>query len=161
MSIKTIRCGSNILMQAVHTSELENTTLASFAVSELIGFSDGEFVKECLLTVIDIVCPEKRDLFSKISLSARSVTRRIVDLSSDIRTTLRNRAQHFEFYAIALDESTESTDAAQVAIFVTGINATFEYYRRIGKSGFTKGYHNWCEHIPSNQKCHRHLGLKS
>ena len=82
-------------------------------------------MKECLLTVIDIVCPEKRDLFSKISL-CKTVTRRIEDLSSDIRTTLQNRAQHFEFYAIALDESTYSTDTAQVAIFVRGINATFD-----------------------------------
>ena len=83
-------------------------------------------MKERLLTVIDIVCPEKRDLFSKISLSARTVTRRIEDLSSDMRTTLQNRAQHLEFYAIALDESTDSTDTAQVAISVTGINATFD-----------------------------------
>ena len=51
-----------------HISELNNTTRASFAVSELIGnrmkpFTDGEFVKECLLTVVDILCPDKRDLF--------------------------------------------------------------------------------------------------
>ena len=43
-----------------HTSELKNTTCASFAVSELIGnrmkpFTNGEFVKECLLTVVDIL----------------------------------------------------------------------------------------------------------
>ena len=114
-----------------HTSELKNTTRASFAVSELIGnrmkpFTDGEFVKECLLTVVDILCPDKRDIFGKISLFARTVTRRIEDLSSDIRTTLQERAQKFEFYAIALDESTDATDIAQVAIFVRGINATFD-----------------------------------
>ena len=62
--------------------------LVSFAVSKLIGkrmkpFTDGEFVK-CPLTVVDIICPEERDLFGKISLYARTVTRRIEDLSSDI-----------------------------------------------------------------------------
>ena len=72
--------------------------------------TDSEFVKECLLTVVEILCPDKRDLFSKISLSARTVTRRIEDLSSDIRTTLQERAQQYEFYAIALDESTDATD---------------------------------------------------
>ena len=51
-------------------------------------FTDGEFVKEFLLTVIDIVCSGKRDLFFLRLVSARSVTRRIEDLSSDIRTTL-------------------------------------------------------------------------
>ncbi|KAI6651126.1 General transcription factor II-I repeat domain-containing protein 2-like [Oopsacas minuta] len=88
-----------------HTSELKNTTRASFAVSELIGkrmkpFTDGEFVKECLLNVVDIICPEKRDLFE--------------------------HAQQFELYAIALDENTDATDIAQVAIFVSGINVTFD-----------------------------------
>ena len=83
-------------------------------------------MKECLLTVVDILCPDKRDLFGKISLSARTVARRIEDLSSDIRTTLQKRAQQFEFYAIALDESTDATDIAQVAIFVRGFNATFD-----------------------------------
>ncbi|KAI6647065.1 EPM2A-interacting protein 1-like [Oopsacas minuta] len=43
-----------------HTSELKNTTHASFAVSELIGermkhFTDGEYVKECFLTVVGII----------------------------------------------------------------------------------------------------------
>ncbi|KAI6651125.1 General transcription factor II-I repeat domain-containing protein 2-like [Oopsacas minuta] len=89
-------------------------------------FTDGEFVKECLLNVVDIICPEKRDLFGKISLSARTVTRRIEDLSSDIRTTLQEHAQQFELYAIALDENTDATDIAQVAIFVSGINVTFD-----------------------------------
>ena len=59
-------------------------------------------------------------------MSARTVTRRIEDLSSDIRTTLQKRPQKFEFYAIALDVSTDATDIAQVAIFVRGINATFD-----------------------------------
>ena len=69
---------------------------------------------------------KKRDLFGKISLSARTVTRRIEDLSSNIKTTLQERAQKFELYAITLDESTDATDIAQVAIFVRGINATFD-----------------------------------
>ena len=48
-----------------HTSELQNFARARFTVSELIRkrmkpFTVGEFVKECLRTVIDIVCPEKK-----------------------------------------------------------------------------------------------------
>ena len=69
--------------------------------------------------MVDILCPDKRDIFGKISLSGRTITRRIEDLSSE-------RAKKFEFYEIALDESTDATDIAQVAIFVRGINATFD-----------------------------------
>ena len=43
----------------------ERNTHASYAVSKLIAekmvpFAEGEFVKECLMVVVDIVCPEKK-----------------------------------------------------------------------------------------------------
>ncbi|XP_078495174.1 LOW QUALITY PROTEIN: general transcription factor II-I repeat domain-containing protein 2-like, partial [Ciona intestinalis] len=54
----------------------EKNTLASYAVSSSIAkhipFTDGKFILECLLTVVDIVCPEKRSVISNISLSART-----------------------------------------------------------------------------------------
>ena len=88
-----------------HITESDNNTRASFAVSELIGkrmkpFTDGEFVKDCLLTVVDIVCPEKRDLFADISFSARTVTRRIEGLASDIKLSLQKRAKQSELFSI-------------------------------------------------------------
>ena len=55
-------------------------TRASYEVPKLIAektkhFCDGEFVKECMLKVVDVVCPEKKDLFSGISQLARTVSR--------------------------------------------------------------------------------------
>ena len=88
-------------------------------------FTDGEFVKECLLTAVDFVCPEKKSLFADISLSARTVTRRIEDLSADVKLSLKELTRQFEFFAIALDESTDLKDTAQVAVFMRGINADF------------------------------------
>ena len=41
-----------------------------------------------------------------------------------MKICLQISGQHFEFYTIALDESTVLTDTEQVAIFVIGINAT-------------------------------------
>ena len=42
----------------------ENVTIASYEVAELIGqhgepFSDGDFIKQCLTKVAEIMCPEK------------------------------------------------------------------------------------------------------
>ena len=89
-------------------------------------FTIGEFVKECLLTGVNFVCPEKKSLFAYISLSARTVTRRIEDLSADVKISLKELSRQFEFFAIALDESKDLKDTAQVDVFIRGINAHFD-----------------------------------
>jgi hypothetical protein len=57
--------------------ESEKNTRASYEVSRLIAenmkpFTDGDFVKKCLIAVVDIVCPEKKTLFSNVSLCKNS-----------------------------------------------------------------------------------------
>jgi hypothetical protein len=51
---------------------------ASFVVSEKIAkhcksFGEGEFIKECLMDVASIICPEKKKYFKNICLSTRTV----------------------------------------------------------------------------------------
>ena len=46
-------------------SESEKAVRASFAISKLIAkkykpFTDGEFIKECVITLAQIMCPEKQ-----------------------------------------------------------------------------------------------------
>jgi len=61
-----------------------------------------------------------KSLFKNISLSARTVTCRIEELS-----TLQKRAAQFEFYSLAFDESIGAKNTMQLAIFVRGINKEF------------------------------------
>jgi hypothetical protein len=61
-----------------------------------------------------------------LSLSANTVAERITELSSDIYDQLRGKARVFTAYSVALDESTDKTDTAQLAIFIRGINDQFE-----------------------------------
>ena len=75
--------------------------------------------------VAEIICPDKTEQISKISLSHQTIARRIVDLSSSIENQLILRASNFKFYSLALDESTDATDTAQVAIVVRGIDNDF------------------------------------
>ena len=63
--------------------------------------------------------------FDQISLSRWTVSRRIDDLADDIKVTMNKRIAEFESFSIALDESTDATDTAQLAIFVRGVDAKF------------------------------------
>ena len=103
----------------------------SYIVSNLIAqhikpFSDGEFVKDCLMAVVDVLIPEKRSLFSNISLSRRTVTRRVEELTEDLKISLRTLACKFELYSLAVDESTDQTDIAQLAVYIRGITPEFD-----------------------------------
>lgn len=113
------------------TKENEAAVKASYVVSEMIAkagkpFKDGEFVKQCMLQAANIVCPEKKELFGKISISANTVAERISDLSGNIYDQLREKAKHFHSYSLALDESTDVTDTAQLAIYIRGVDNNFD-----------------------------------
>ncbi len=117
-------------------NEVKNATKASYLVSELIAkkmkpFSDGEFVKECVQVIVETLCPEKSSLFRSLSLSNTTVTRRIEDLSNNIKQQLYNLTPQFESFSLALDESTDLSDTAQLAIFVRGIDVNFNIYEEL------------------------------
>ena len=100
-------------------------------VSELIAkagkpFTEGQFLKDCMLRVADILCPEKKSLFNNLSLSANTVAERINGLSGNIYEQLRDKAKRFTAFSVALDESTDATDKAQLAIFIRGVDDRFE-----------------------------------
>ena len=68
------------MMFVKKSTECAANTHASYEVSLMIArhlkpFSDGEFVKSCMLAMVDAICPEKKDLISKVSLSRQTVAR--------------------------------------------------------------------------------------
>ncbi|CAK1594088.1 unnamed protein product [Parnassius mnemosyne] len=111
-------------------TRLDNVVKASFVLCSKLAkalkpFAEGEFIKECMLGVCGILCPEKKNEFEKISLSRRTVIRRIKMMANDIKTTLTDRMAGFESFSIALDESTDLSDTAQLAIFMRGVDKEF------------------------------------
>ena len=125
-----------------------STVRASYRVAQLIAkesksFSDGEFVKKYMLHVIDEICPENKCLFEQVSLSRQTITRRIEDLGLNLFEQVQDRVKHFQYFSIALDESTDMVDTAQLLIFLRGVNANFEITEELGAleslSGTTTG----------------------
>ena len=54
------------------------------------------------------------------------MSRRVEELSSDIKKQVISRFEEFQFFSVAVDESTDAKDTAQLAIFVRGINSNFD-----------------------------------
>jgi hypothetical protein len=72
------------------SAQSESLVKASYA--EIIAkkskpFSEGEFVKECLESVADIIYPDEKVQFAKLSLSRQTVARRIDELATSVEET--------------------------------------------------------------------------
>uniref|UniRef100_A0A3P9LV82 SPIN-DOC-like zinc-finger domain-containing protein n=1 Tax=Oryzias latipes TaxID=8090 RepID=A0A3P9LV82_ORYLA len=97
----------------------------------------------CLSTAASIMCPSQERVFSQISLSRNTVTRRVEDLSRDIRDQLTVKSRDFVAFSLACDESTDISDSAQLLVFVRGINADMEITQELAGletlRGTTKG----------------------
>lgn len=117
---------------------------ASFQVAKLIArngrpFVEGEFVKECLLSVAKEMCPEKADLFSTVSLSGATMTRRIEEMGDNLQHHLQNSAKKLCYFSLALDESNDVRDSAQLLIFMRGTNEYFEVTEELAALQSIKG----------------------
>lgn len=89
-------------------------------------YMDGELIKDCITVVGDTILPngEAKDTMKSISLSRRSVTRRAEELSRNLQTQLAEKIRTFVSFSLALDESTDIVDTAQLAIFIRGVDST-------------------------------------
>ncbi|XP_069476356.1 general transcription factor II-I repeat domain-containing protein 2-like [Ambystoma mexicanum] len=117
---------------------------ASFQVAKLIArtgrpFVEGEFVKECLLSVPKEMCPEKADLFRTVSLSGPTLTWRIEEMGDNLYQHLQNLTKKLSYFSLALDESNDVRDSAQLLIFIRGTNDNFEVTEELAALQSIKG----------------------
>jgi hypothetical protein len=134
---------------------------ASFHVAKLTAqeerpFTDGEFVKRCFTSMTEELFPEKKRCVSDVSLPAREVTRRNDDNDDFTLSCLKNKCQYFTKFSLALDESTDTCDTAQLLIFVQGIDAEFEITEELAGLQSLKGtttekdiFQKLCENLRS------------
>lgn len=106
-------------------------------------FSEGEFIKKCMLLVAEDICPEKRQAFANISLSRNTVADRIDALSDNLNSQLKEKVAKFTAFSLAIDESTDVSDTAQLAVFIRGVDekmqVTEELVELVPMKGTTTG----------------------
>ncbi|XP_069993522.1 general transcription factor II-I repeat domain-containing protein 2-like [Penaeus vannamei] len=109
-------------------SQSEAAVKASFIVAKEVAksarpFTEGEFIQNCMLEVRDAVCPDKRQLFSNVSLSRNTVAECVDQLSTNIKQQLVRKGKDFIAYFL-VDESTDTSDFTQQSIFVRGVDSS-------------------------------------
>uniref|UniRef100_K7G2H6 SPIN-DOC-like zinc-finger domain-containing protein n=1 Tax=Pelodiscus sinensis TaxID=13735 RepID=K7G2H6_PELSI len=73
---------------------------------------------ECVMKMVENICPEKKQEFANICLARNTVARRIEEISSDIKRQFTSKGVDFDFFSIAFALS----DTAQLLIFMRGVD---------------------------------------
>ncbi|GBL90748.1 General transcription factor II-I repeat domain-containing protein 2A [Araneus ventricosus] len=128
----------------------EAATHASYIVAYNIAknnkaLSDGEFVKQCMLQVCDVLCPDKKNNFQTVSLSRKTVTSRIEAIDKNLTPQLESKIGQFKFCSIAMDESTDINDIAQLVLFIRGVDENFEITEELACMRSLKGTTKGCD----------------
>lgn len=87
-------------------SRSEAAVKASFIVAAEVAksarpFTEGEFVKNCMMKVCDVLCPDQRQAFSNVSLSRNTVADRVRQLATNLQQQLVGRGEDFITYSLA------------------------------------------------------------
>ena len=61
----------------------------------------------------------------------QTITRRISELSRDVREQVKDRVHACSFFSLALDESADICDVAQLSIFAREIDDNFDFFEEL------------------------------
>ena len=155
-------------------SQSEAAVKASFILAEEIAksarpFTEREFLKSCMIKVCDVLCSDKKQMFANVSFSRNTVADRVCEMVTDVKTQLIEKSKDFVAYSLAVDESSDTTDTAQLAIFIRGgyssLNVTEETLDMKSMHGTTTGkdiFDNVCQSVTDmNLPWDKLVGLKT
>ena len=79
--------------------------------------------------VAKVMFQDKSSLFDDISLSRNSIARRIEDISEDLSGQLSLKTSEFQCFSLAFDESGNTTDTAQMLVFIHGVTTPLSVHK--------------------------------
>ena len=112
-----------------------------------------------MLDAVDITCPEVRTKIEAISLSRRTIVRRISGIAQNLSEQLFEAGKPFEWYSLALDESTDIEDTAQLLVFIRGIDENFEITEELLSLEHLKDTTTGQDLFESDENCLDRYGL--
>ena len=124
--------------------------VASYEMALLLAkkkkpFTDGEEILKPALQIAARMLGDKQveTKFKDIPLSNNTMTRRVEDLAEDVQEQVAFHASNCKFFSLAMDESTDLSDTAQVTIFVRAVSDNFDVIEELlgleSLEGTTKG----------------------
>ena len=123
---RNVRQQTSVLSAFVKTTS--NRSEASYRVAHHVGvagkpYSDGELVKRCIIDAVKCIHPGKEAEYASIALSRDTVQRRQCDIAQQIKLSLQKKVNKTDsLFALAVDESTDITDSAQLLIFIRSVS---------------------------------------
>ncbi|UYV72786.1 hypothetical protein LAZ67_10000706 [Cordylochernes scorpioides] len=87
------------------SQESEAAVHASYVLSEIIAkhskpFTEGDFIKECLIKAAEIVCPRSVKTFQAISLSRNTVVERVTDMARNLNDQIKEKSSCFKAFPL-------------------------------------------------------------
>lgn len=70
-------------------------------------FTEGEFLKSCMIKVFDVLCLDKKQMRGNVSPSRNTIADRVCEMATDLRTQMSEGSKDFIAYSLAVDESTD------------------------------------------------------
>ena len=95
----------------------------------------------------------------QVPLSRRTVTRRVEDIAKNLEHQLQSDVPNFDFFTLALDESCDVRDTAQLLIFLRGITSDFKLTEELAAMRPMKGTTTGADLFTEVKACMTELGL--
>ena len=128
----------------------KSAIVASYEVALLLAkkkkpYTDGEEIVKPVLDIAAKMLGDKKieAKFKDIPLSNNTMTRRIEELADNVNKQVAFNSSNCKFFSLAMDESTDISDTAQVSIFIRAVSDNFEVMEELlgfeSLQGTTKG----------------------
>ncbi|XP_076296945.1 general transcription factor II-I repeat domain-containing protein 2-like [Lasioglossum baleicum] len=87
-------------------------------------FSDGEFIKRCLLATTEQLWPDAVQTVQEVNVSSQRIRSCIREMAKNVTQQLTAISKKFVAFSLALDQTTNVLGTSQLVVFIRGVDET-------------------------------------